>query len=95
MRWRERQGVRSASTSATTRRLTMAMPHGAQGAGCPVDRSFGLATGEWTANLAYVGMTRHRDSVELYAGRDELKGFEEFRGAVVVRAARGLTYEWG
>lgn len=45
--------------------------HKAQGA--TVDRSFVLASGSMDRHLAYVGMTRHRDSVTLYAGRDEFK----------------------
>ncbi len=43
--------------------------HKAQGV--TVDRSFVLASGSMDRHLTYVGMTRHRDSVTLYAGRDE------------------------
>ena len=45
--------------------------HKAQGA--TVDRSFVLASGSMDRHLTYVGMSRHRDSVTLYAGRDEFK----------------------
>ncbi len=45
--------------------------HKAQGA--TVDRSFVLASGSMDRHLTYVGMTRHRDQVTLYAGRDEFK----------------------
>jgi Ti-type conjugative transfer relaxase TraA len=45
--------------------------HKAQGA--TVDRSFVLASGSMDRHLTYVGMTRHRDQVTLYAGRDESK----------------------
>ncbi len=45
--------------------------HKAQGA--TVDRSFVLASGSMDRHLTYVGMTRHRDSVTLYAGRDEFQ----------------------
>lgn len=45
--------------------------HKAQGA--TVDRTFVLASGSMDRHLTYVGMTRHRDSVTLYAGRDEFK----------------------
>ena len=45
--------------------------HKAQGA--TVDRSFVLASGSMDRHLTYVGMTRHRESVTLYAGRDEFK----------------------
>jgi Ti-type conjugative transfer relaxase TraA len=45
--------------------------HKAQGV--TVDRTFVLASGSMDRHLAYVGMTRHRDSVTLYAGRDEFK----------------------
>jgi hypothetical protein len=30
-------------------------------------------------HLAYVGMTRHREGAELYAGREDFKGFEELK----------------
>jgi len=49
--------------------------HKAQGA--TVDRSFVLATPGMDRHLAYVGMTRHREGAELYAGRDDFKGYEE------------------
>ncbi len=43
--------------------------HKAQGA--TVDRSFVLASGSMDRHLTYVGLTRHRDQVTLYAGREE------------------------
>ncbi|KDM68391.1 Ti-type conjugative transfer relaxase TraA [Acidiphilium sp. JA12-A1] len=46
--------------------------HKAQGV--TVDRAFVLATPGMDRHLAYVGMTRHRDDVRLYYGRDD---FEE------------------
>ena len=45
--------------------------HKAQGA--TVGRSLVLASGSMDRHLTYVGMTRHRDQVTLYAGRDEFK----------------------
>jgi Ti-type conjugative transfer relaxase TraA len=45
--------------------------HKAQGA--TVDRSYVLASGSMDRHLTYVSMTRHRESVTLYAGRDEFK----------------------
>ncbi len=47
--------------------------HKAQGA--TVERSFVLATPGMDRHLAYVGMTRHREGVELFAGRDDFKDF--------------------
>jgi len=43
--------------------------HKAQGA--TVDRTYVLASGTMDRHLTYVSMTRHRDAVMLYAGRDE------------------------
>jgi len=43
--------------------------HKAQGA--TVDRTYVLASGTMDRHLTYVSMTRHRDEVTLYAGRDE------------------------
>ena len=51
--------------------------HKAQGA--TVDQTFMLATPGMDRHLAYVGMTRHREGVEVYAGRDDFKGFEELK----------------
>ncbi|WP_159013943.1 Ti-type conjugative transfer relaxase TraA [Acidisoma sp. S159] len=45
--------------------------HKAQGA--TVDRTFVLASGGMDRHLAYVGMTRHRETATLYAGRDDFK----------------------
>jgi Ti-type conjugative transfer relaxase TraA len=45
--------------------------HKAQGA--TVDRTYVLASGSMDRHLTYVGMSRHRDQVTLYAGRDEFK----------------------
>ena len=51
--------------------------HKAQGA--TVDQAFMLATPGMDRHLAYVGMTRHRDGVEMYAGRDDFKSFDELK----------------
>ncbi|MBI3759774.1 MAG: Ti-type conjugative transfer relaxase TraA [Deltaproteobacteria bacterium] len=51
--------------------------HKAQGA--TVDRTFILATPGMDRHLSYVAMTRHRDGVEMYAGRDDFKGFDELK----------------
>jgi Ti-type conjugative transfer relaxase TraA len=44
--------------------------------GATVDKSFVFASGTMDRHLTYVAMTRHRDEVRLYAGRDEFKGQE-------------------
>ena len=46
--------------------------HKAQGA--TVDRAYVLASETMDRHLTYVAMTRHRDDVQLYAGRDEFAG---------------------
>ena len=48
--------------------------HKSQGA--TVDRAFVMASGTMDRHLTYVAMTRHRESVQLYAGRDELKNMK-------------------
>jgi Ti-type conjugative transfer relaxase TraA len=45
--------------------------HKAQGA--TVDRTYVLASGTMDRHLTYVSMTRHRDEVALYAGREEFR----------------------
>jgi Ti-type conjugative transfer relaxase TraA len=47
--------------------------HKAQGA--TVERSFVLATPGMDRHLAYVGLTRHREAVELFAGHDDFLDF--------------------
>jgi hypothetical protein len=51
--------------------------HKAQGA--TLDRTFLLATPGMDRHLAYVGMTRHREGVEVYAARDDFKSFDELK----------------
>ena len=67
--------------------------HKAQGA--TVERSFVLATPGMDRHLAYVGMTRHREGVELFAGRDDFRGFHGAQGAAAAgpgsRTSRWIT----
>jgi Ti-type conjugative transfer relaxase TraA len=64
--------------------------HKAQGA--TLDRTFLLATPGMDRHLAYVGMTRHREGVEVYAGRDDFRGFDELKGRL--SRARRKTRRW-
>jgi hypothetical protein len=61
--------------------------HKAQGA--TVDRTFVLASGGMDRHLAYVGMTRHRDSATLYAGHDDFRD----EGALARRLSRARPKE--
>ena len=61
--------------------------HKAQGA--TVDRAYVLASGTMDRHLTYVAMTRHREEVTLYAGRDEFRGTE----ALTVRLSRSQAKE--
>jgi len=47
--------------------------------GATVDGAFVLATPRMDRHLTYVAMTRHRDGAEVYAGRDDFKGFDELK----------------
>lgn len=58
--------------------------------GATVDRSFVLASATMDRHLTYVAMTRHRDGVQLYAGRDEFKS-KEALSARLGRAGRKET----
>lgn len=49
--------------------------HKAQGV--TVDRAYVLATPGMDRSLAYVGMTRHRESATLYAGGDDFGGYDK------------------
>ncbi len=61
--------------------------HKAQGA--TVDRAYVLASGTMDRHLTYVSMTRHRDGVRLYAGRDEFSDV----GALSARLSRSQAKE--
>ncbi|WP_408860026.1 Ti-type conjugative transfer relaxase TraA [Acidiphilium sp.] len=61
--------------------------HKSQGA--TVDRAFVLASGTMDRHLTYVAMTRHRDGVALYAGRDEFSDI----GALTARLSRSNAKE--
>ncbi|MEY2336403.1 Ti-type conjugative transfer relaxase TraA, partial [Acidithiobacillus ferrianus] len=61
--------------------------HKAQGA--TVDRAYVLASGTMDRHLTYVSMTRHRDGVQLYAGRDEFSDV----GALSARLSRSQAKE--
>ena len=61
--------------------------HKAQGA--TVDRAYVLASPTMDRHLTYVAMTRHRDAVRLYAGRDAFRD----EGALSARLSRSQAKE--
>lgn len=61
--------------------------HKSQGA--TVDRSWVLASGSMDRHLTYVAMTRHRDGVQLHAGKDEFQNSADLS----LRLARGGAKE--
>ena len=66
--------------------------HKAQGA--TVDRTFVLASGTMDRHLTYVGMTRHRDAVTLYAGRDEFKDIDALSGRLARAGLKETTLDY-
>ena len=66
--------------------------HKAQGA--TVDQAFMLATPGMDRHLAYVGMTRHRDGVEVYAGRDDFKDFDELKAQLSRARPKDSTLDY-
>ena len=48
-----------------------------KGQGVTVDRAYVLATRGMDRHLAYVGMTRHRDTAKLYYGRDDFEAKDD------------------
>src|SRR4051812_38647147 len=61
--------------------------HKAQG--ITVDWAFVVGSGSMDRHMAYVALTRHRDGVQLYAGREEFKDF----AALSSRLSRGGVKE--
>jgi len=45
-------------------------------------------------HLAYVGMTRHRDGVEVYAGRDEFKSFDDLKERLSRARPKDMTLDY-
>jgi Ti-type conjugative transfer relaxase TraA len=66
--------------------------HKSQGA--TVDRAFVMASGTMDRHLTYVAMTRHRDSVQLYAGRDELKDMKGLNASMGRSGAKETTLDY-
>ncbi|HEX4210547.1 MAG TPA: hypothetical protein VHY56_09155 [Candidatus Binataceae bacterium] len=58
--------------------------------GATVDQIFLPASPGIDRHLAYVGMTHHREGAELYAGRDDFKGFDELKASSHGRGKRTL-----
>lgn len=66
--------------------------HKAQGA--TVERSFVLATPGMDRHLAYVSMTRHREDVGLFVGRDDFRDFEALRQRLSRARLKDLTLDY-
>lgn len=66
--------------------------HKAQGA--TVDRAFVMASTTMDRHLAYVAMTRHRDAVRLYAGRDELKDMKALSASLGRSGAKETVLDY-
>ncbi len=66
--------------------------HKAQGA--TVDRAFVMASSTMNRHLTYVAMTRHRDAVTLYFGRDELKDMKEMAASMGRSGVKETTLDY-
>ena len=66
--------------------------HKAQGA--TVDRAFVMASATMDRHLTYVAMTRHREAVTLYAGRDELKDMKTLAASLGRSGAKETVLDY-
>ncbi len=66
--------------------------HKAQGA--TVDRAFVMASSTMDRHLTYVAMTRHRDAVTLYAGRDDLHEMKEMVASMGRSGVKETTLDY-
>lgn len=66
--------------------------HKSQGA--TVDRAFVMASTTMDRHLAYVAMTRHREDVWLYAGRDEMKDMKALGASMGRSGAKETTLDY-
>ncbi|TDX79574.1 plasmid mobilization system relaxase [Neorhizobium sp. R1-B] len=62
--------------------------------GTTVDRSFVMGSRTMDRHLAYVAMTRHRDSVRLYAGQDELKDMKVLSASMSRSGVKETTLDY-
>ncbi|WP_165933020.1 AAA family ATPase, partial [Rhizobium sp. BK251] len=66
--------------------------HKAQGA--TVDRAFVLASATMDRHLTYVAMTRHREGVQLYAGRDAFRDMTALAASMGRSGAKETTLDY-
>ena len=66
--------------------------HKSQGA--TVDRAYLLASGGMDRHMTYVGMTRHRETARLYAGRDEFANLAVLQFKLSRRRAKETTLDY-
>lgn len=66
--------------------------HKAQGS--TVDRAFVMASTTMDRHLTYVAMTRHREAVGLYAGRDELKDMKALNASLGRSGAKETVLDY-
>ncbi|MDE8345208.1 MAG: Ti-type conjugative transfer relaxase TraA [Acidocella sp.] len=66
--------------------------HKAQGA--TVDRAYVLASKSMDRHLTYVAMTRHRDGVALYVGRDEFSDIDSLAGRLSRAQLKETTLDY-
>ncbi|KSV84378.1 Ti-type conjugative transfer relaxase TraA [Sinorhizobium sp. GL28] len=62
--------------------------------GSTVDRAFVMASATMDRHLSYVAMTRHRDQVQLYVGRDELKDMKALSFSMGRAGAKEMTLDY-
>lgn len=62
--------------------------------GSTVDRAFIMGSRTMDRHLSYVAMTRHRDQVKLYAGRDELKDMKALSLSMGRSGAKETTLDY-
>jgi Ti-type conjugative transfer relaxase TraA len=62
--------------------------------GSTVDRAFVMASKTMDRHLTYVAMTRHRDSVQLYVGQDELKDVKALTASLGRSGAKETTLDY-
>jgi ATP-dependent exoDNAse (exonuclease V) alpha subunit len=62
--------------------------------GVTVDRAYVLATGGMDRNLAYVGMTRHREAATLYAGGDDFRSYDHLARGLARQSPKETTLDF-
>jgi Ti-type conjugative transfer relaxase TraA len=63
--------------------------------GSTLDHTFVLGSRHFDKHTAYVAMSRHRENVTMYYGKDDFRNFEDLQRVMSREQAKGLVVDYG